>query len=226
MNLRSIFPCITLGAVCLALEPPPWAFEQIISGHQLSWDGGVGESYFIQYSTDLIDWGYFPEIENGVGNYQYNFSSTEPRLFVRVKSTDIPTSDPENADFDGDGLSNLFELTSSPQTDPFDFDSDDNGIRDGGEDTDGNGLGDGWEMDHFGSIGQSATADVDNDGLSNFDEYNFATDPNVDSQFGESSSLVHQYDLGKLKNSETNGIQALIFSYSPAGNILTVTTSN
>ena len=47
-------------------------------------------------------------------------------------------------------------------------------------DTDGNGLADRWEWRHFGRLGNSATADPDNDGLDNVGECSWWTDPFAD----------------------------------------------
>jgi len=44
-------------------------------------------------------------------------------------------------------------------------------------DSDNNGLPDYWEIEYFGTIGQSPNDDPDNDGLSNLEEYNNKTNP-------------------------------------------------
>lgn len=221
---------VLLGCTVSVYAQAPQPIQEVQhnpSGCNVIWDSVNGRTYFIQMSLGLQNWTFFNPIISGDGTPKgYAFSCSDGRMFLRLWYTDIPTSNPADHDFDGDGIGSAAELAATPQTNPLRFDSDGDGTRDGGEDSDGNGLGDGWEIAHFGSIGQSATADPDNDGLSNLDEYNFATDPNVDSQFKDSSSLVYQYDLGKLKSSQANGIQSLVFSYSPSGNILTVTTSN
>jgi hypothetical protein len=54
------------------------------------------------------------------------------------------------------------------------------------EDTDGNGLPDSWELEHFGMIGISPTADSDGDGISNLAEFLAGTDP-----LSPSNSSVH-----------------------------------
>lgn len=46
-------------------------------------------------------------------------------------------------------------------------------------DTDGDGLPDEWERFHFGSLSQNATGDPDSDGLTNLEEFNAGTDPNL-----------------------------------------------
>ncbi len=76
-----------------------------------SWWGRAGRSYFIQQSEDLQTWSYVPIIETGADQtIQWGFSSSTDKLFLRLKYTDVSTSDPFNDDFDGDGVSNWDEL--------------------------------------------------------------------------------------------------------------------
>jgi len=95
-------------------------------------------------------------------------------------------------DADGDGLSDTLENTTC--TDPFDADTDNDGISDGAEDlnkngvvdsgetdpcnndTDGDGMPDGWEVAHgldptSGEGIDGANGDINGDGLSNLQEY-------------------------------------------------------
>ncbi len=104
------------------------------NSYRLSWDGHLGRSYFVQHSEDLLTWAYFPDIlELGTGDrLGYTFSISGPnRSFLRLKYTDIPTSNPYAADFDGDGLSNWDELQRG--TDPLARDTDGDGMSDGNE---------------------------------------------------------------------------------------------
>lgn len=50
-------------------------------------------------------------------------------------------------------------------------------VSDDSADSDGNGLADAWEWRYFGRLGNSATADPDNDGLDNAGECQWGTDP-------------------------------------------------
>lgn len=134
----------------------------------LDWEGASGRTYFLKFSDDLINWSYFPTIEPGTGQpLGYGFTATSPRFFVQLAFSDIFTSDPFNADFDDDGLSNWNELTVS-LTDPLDEDSDNDGINDGLEIS--NGLNPNDPTD--------AGADFDLDGLSNAWELANDLDPN------------------------------------------------
>lgn len=71
-------------------------------------------------------------------------------------------------DYDLDTFSNLIEFNNG--TNPADP------LSNPG-DTDGDGLPDAWELDHFGSLDQTADGDFDQDGYSNLAEYLAVTDP-------------------------------------------------
>ncbi len=135
------------GRIRLALLSTPT--EKIIR-----WDGASGKTYFIQWSTDLKNWSFFPVIYSGDGSsISHGFNSTSDQFYTRLKWTDLPDGgDPHAQDFDKDGLSSIEELTSPFQTDPLE------------EDTDGDQLLDGWEIQH-GYIPN----DPDSDGNGTFD---------------------------------------------------------
>lgn len=147
------------------------------SGWSMDWDGVTGDTYFMQFSTDLVDWTFFPTIRSGDGSaISHGFSTTADKFFTRVKWTDLPDGgDPNTADFDKDGLSSLEELLSPNQTDPLNNDTDGDRLFDGWEvrygllpnnsDTDGNGTTDDLE-------------DNDGDGADNFTEQSQEGDPN------------------------------------------------
>ena len=89
-----------------------------------SWWGVTGRTYFIQQSEDLFTWNYLPLIESGAGQViSWGFSTSSSKLFLRLKYSDIVTGDPAGADFDGDGMSNFWEVRSGLDplewTDPF-----------------------------------------------------------------------------------------------------------
>ena len=109
-----------------------------MSSYKLDWDGAADQAYFIQWSLDLGSWQYFPVIDQGVEHDEFNFSSSTRKFFVRVASWPYSGSDPHGADFDGDGLSNIFELMFG--LDPLDKDTDGDGILDGEEELDEDGA--------------------------------------------------------------------------------------
>ncbi len=95
----------------------------------LDWQSLEGRAYLIQYSENLEDWSYFPIVEKGTGNpISYGFASSSDKFFVRLRYTDEPADDPEIADFDGDGVSNITEVING--TDPFKVDTNGDGIPD------------------------------------------------------------------------------------------------
>lgn len=94
-----------------------------------SWFGHGGRTYFIEQCDDLATgtWNYIPIIESGSDQViSWGFTSSAPKCFLRLIYTDIPTSDPLNADFDGDGISNINELLQG--SDPFNYYSQPGGI--------------------------------------------------------------------------------------------------
>lgn len=98
---------------------------------QFEWEGVIERTYFAQWSTNLEQWFYFPDIEHGIGVKLSGFVSNSPKHFVRLHFSDIPTADPETADFDLDGIGNRAELNLG--TDPLAADTDRDGISDGDE---------------------------------------------------------------------------------------------
>ncbi len=135
---------------------PIWRFD---------WTGTEGWTYFIQWSDDLVHWHYLPVIDSGVVHDPIDSTTDASKHFLRSRFTNIPTSNPNLADFDGDGISNIDELTVY-YTDPFDptngnpllaIDSDGDGLSDAAEalfgtspllaDSDGDGYPDG--VDEF-----------------------------------------------------------------------------
>lgn len=133
---------------------------------RLKWWGRSGHTYFIQQSGGLLSpWQWLPMIASGNDSVrEWGFTTTGDRFFVRLRHTDVPTSDPANDDFDGDGVSNLDEVVQG--TDPL-----------SAADLDGSGLPDDWETRYFGAHGQDPDADPDGDGIKNKYEAMLGTSP-------------------------------------------------
>ena len=105
---------------------------------EVTWSATIGRSYFLQWSSDLISWKYFPILEYGDGTpqYSYGFYSNSDRFFTRLKYTDLVTSDALNDDFDNDGVKNEDEYNDG--TDAATDESGGSGGGGGGESYDGN----------------------------------------------------------------------------------------
>ncbi len=97
---------------------------------KLEWDSVVGKSYFLQQSSNLAHWNYFPEVMAGIGSEDWiGVASTADKSFYRIIRSDIPTHDVLTADHDGDGIPSYAELTVT-NTDPLKFSTAGNGISD------------------------------------------------------------------------------------------------
>jgi hypothetical protein len=136
-----------------------------------AWWGNSGRTYFIQQSGNLTEWSYLPEIESGeAAVIQYGMSTNDDKIFARLQYTDQTTTHPETDDFDGDGISNIDEITMSPvQGDPLDASS-----------NDGDSIPDDWERYHGLDTTEGvddSTDDEEPDGLTNAGEYAAGTNP-------------------------------------------------
>ena len=119
-----------------------------------SWFKLTGRTYFLQQSTNLMTWRYLPGIiepgTNALRSYGFSITGTD-RFYLRLRYSEIPTTDPANADFNGDGLGNADDLQIG--FDPLDLDLDGDGLTNAQEytlgtnafwnDTDGDGVLDG-----------------------------------------------------------------------------------
>lgn len=106
-------------------DPSPQPQMQFTQGLQgtfnADWEGVAGRTYFTLFSLNLIDWHYAPFIDFGDGGHHRGIESDADRFFLRLRYGDFPginsLEDAMNADFDGDGLTNIFELIHG--LDPF-----------------------------------------------------------------------------------------------------------
>lgn len=166
------------GFYCLGQSPEKLTLEVNQGVKSLQWQSQQGRAYFLQFSTDLESWQYFPTvIEPGDGQQkEWMFSTAEPKMFSRLRSYSSTSMTPEIEDFDGDGYTNYFELRFA-NSDPLDVSTPGMSL-----DIDGDGLSDEFEIEHFGSLQFNASDDNDGDGVSNLDEWINGTNPNANDQ--------------------------------------------
>ena len=118
-------PSLALSIAMFALlattaggDPAPQPQMQFTQGLQgtfnADWEGVAGRTYFTQFSMNLIDWHYAPFIDFGDGGHHRGIESDADKLFLRLLFGDFPginsLEDAMNADFDNDGLTNIFEV--------------------------------------------------------------------------------------------------------------------
>lgn len=112
------------------------------------WQGVAGRTYFTQFSLDLTTWIYAPFIDFGDGEHRRGLESDSQKLFLRLVCYDFPginsLEDAMNADFDNDGLTNLFEIMNG--LDPLNPET--HGTPDALADPDQDGLGNLSEQTH------------------------------------------------------------------------------
>lgn len=112
------------------------------------WNGEPDLTYFVRTSSNMHDWDFIPEIEHGEGDFYYGFEATNDNLFVQLLYTNDSALidgevNPEEVDFDGDGLPSLYELLNG--FNPLDSQTVD-GIADGSGDIEMDGRIDNLEM--------------------------------------------------------------------------------
>jgi len=131
------------GPLAADLAPQPQVvFTQCLQGtFAADWQGVAGRTYLMQWSLDLMSWQYVPFIDFGDGMHSRGLASSSDKFFFRLHYGDFPeiTSLDEamNADFDSDGLTNIFEVTFG--YDPFNANSTADGA-DNALDPEGDGM--------------------------------------------------------------------------------------
>jgi alpha-tubulin suppressor-like RCC1 family protein len=89
------------------------------------------------------------------------------------------------------------------------------------QDSNGDGMADIWKMNYFGTLSVNPNGDPDGDGLTNLQEYQGGTNPNVDDSTVPGSRLNYIYDLGGWLQT-VSGAHSGSVSPDSEGNIKTV----
>ena len=186
------------------------------------WSGVTLRTYFLKWSLDLVNWHYAPLMEFGTGMKSFGINTQgERKFFVRLFCVDAKgianLAEAEAADYDGDGLSNRYEVEVE-MSDPMD------GASHGG-DSDGDGLSDGWEREFFGNLTHHGAVDSDGDGLSDAQEWQLGSNPLLTDTDGNGApdGIMRQeleYDrVGRLTSADAGAAGAQAFVTDAVGNV-------
>ena len=151
----------------------------------IDWIGVTGRSYFIQWSLDLENWEYAPVVEFETPSTPVGTDvQGADKYFVRLRYIDADwvttLQEAKDADFDSDGIPNLFEVDNlfNLFSDPFNRESNGGDTDNGGA---GDGLSDGWELYYFGNLTTANPSAVGQpDGLTNKEKSDLGLNPNTD----------------------------------------------
>lgn len=87
---------------------------------RLSWASRPNSTYFVEQSADLIHWSWAAAVQAGDGSVrQLDLPSGNRTMYFRLRRADVSSPDPASADYDGDGASNLAEVSHG--SDPNDY---------------------------------------------------------------------------------------------------------
>ena len=225
MKFRPVYLGLMLVAAAGDLTADP-AFQQQVSftpgtepTWNVDWSGVADRTYFVERSVDLVHWNYLPIMDFGTGTKSCGVNTEgAPKLFVRLHYVDDTTvttlQEARDADFDGDGIPNWYEVEVLG-TDPLDKNS-------AGGDSDNNGLADGWEMFYFGGLGiADPNAVLKPDGLTNTEKNDLGLNPNTDySAATATQPASYSYDLVGRLTGVTAPVGAGNYTPDDEGNIL------
>lgn len=186
------------------------------------WNGVAGRTYFFQWSLDLVNWSYAPIVEFGTGTHSWGGTTNTDKFFFRLAYMDDETvtslQEARDADFDGDGIPNWFEVEEIGSN-PFDKNS-------AGGDSDADGLADGWELFYFTDL-VSADPNGKNspNGLTNKEKCELGLGPNGDDPSLTTERIAYAYDGERLDGVTYYTQREFDYALDGNGN-LEVTTSN
>ncbi len=142
---------------------------------KFSWWGKSGRTYFPMTSENLIDWDFALVVLSGNNAVSsLDFTSISEKLFFKLTYSDEVSENPQESDFDNDGVSNLLEVIQN--TNPL-----------VSADADFDGMPDDWET--FYGLNPRSAADAqlddDHDGLTNAEEADIGTKPDEPDSDGD-----------------------------------------
>ncbi len=197
-NYRTTLLVLVLAGDSLA-DPPLQPQVSLTAGASDTWNAdwqGVSQcTYFSLGSVNLTSWVYAPVIEFADGIKSIGFDTNHaPKFFFRLKSTDMPTIEPEIEDFDSDQIGNLAEIMIGH--DPF--------VAEPFVDTDGDGISDAIETHWYQNLTtMNATSDSDGDGIPDLIEAQAGADPTADQSAETAKRTDYQYDaMGRLTDAD------------------------
>lgn len=181
---------------------------------------------------ELIDdslWGTGSNSDGQLDGISLADQDTSPRALSPVLILPLPDLE---ADEDGDGLSDAIEGTDDPDGDSIpnflDLDSDGDGVPDEIEglsdldndgtpdfldllaDTDGDRLDDQWETFYFADLAQDESGDFDADGVSNFFEALYGSNPADSSSLGTGLQVIEADQSSNEVTFGWRGINSLL----------------
>ena len=190
-------------------EQPVLLLHKQANGYDLTVQGVGANTYFYQHSLDMTTWHFLPYMDVGVasGNLTMHCEiSGATKSYFRLKYTNAPGND-----FDNDGIQNRAEVETHG-TDPFESDSDHDGLTDH------------WEITHYFPPNSPASpdgnGDADGDGLNNLQESALGTDPrNIDSDAdGAGDGYESDFNTNALSPDQYPPMMRYVTRYGDAKN--------
>lgn len=230
MNSDRAFLPATLAALLLiesalgdSPPQPPVSFAEGSEGTwNADWSGIAGRTYFAEGSTDLANWAILPVLKFGPGLKGVGFNTDgAAKYFMRLIYEDFDwvatEQEARDADFDGDGIPNWFEVEELG-SDPLDKDS-------AGGDSDGDGMADGWELYYFTNL---TTVDPDAklvpDGLTNKEKSGLGLNPLSDDLTLMTERISYSYDGEHLDGVNYYTQRGFGYGVDGNGNVETTTS--
>jgi len=223
LTLNRLILCLALAASAHADEPAPQPQVSFTAGTSGTWNadwaGVTRRTYFFQWSQDLVTWHYAPlvEFDSGAKSYGVQTQNVE-KFFVRLQYANADwvntLQQAKDADYDGDGIPNLFEV-ETVDSNPLDKTS-------AGGNSDDDGLPDGWERYYFGGTNiANPAASLQPDGLTNKEKADLGLNPNLDySATGAPQKANYTYDASGRLTNVTAPVAAATYTPDEENNVL------